>query len=626
MTISTRTRLITAYIALLATWMALAPFAATPAARTLLAVIFAGVFSVIAVLGYRLASRHAVQAQLQRLVLFPERNPDPVLALAADGQVIYANAGAGEMLKELGDGEKDIGNLLPADLRQRLATLRALPDPRQVWEYPKGNRVLACSIHFLPDRNEFHAHIADFTWHSRAEARLSHQAHHDILTGLPNRRQFQEHIEQTLAAHDGGHLAVILMDLDRFNIITRSLGHGVGDSLLQAVTARLEHLLADEHTLGADTTLYRFEADVFAIVVSGFTESRVPLQLAEWILAGIQQPLYVNTREYFVTFSIGVSIYPIDGKDGISLLRNADMAMQRAKQFGGNNFQAYSQEMNARAAESLSLENYLRHAMEHNELCLNFQPEIETRSGRILGVEVLLRWNHPERGIIMPSEFISLAEETGMIVPIGEWTLRAACTQGKAWSSAGLAKLTIAVNISARQFHQQDLPGLVRRILEETGLDPPMLELEITEGVAMQDIEHTRTTLKQLKSIGVRLSIDDFGTGFSSLNYLRRFPIDRLKIDQSFVHNLTTDENDAAVTRAIRGLAHSLKLKVIAEGVETIGQLVRLRNEDCDMVQGYYLYKPLSASELAQVLAASSTPWTKRNDPQLAPTGKHPVS
>ncbi len=627
MTISSRTRFIAAYLALLAMWLAVATFSATRAARTAVAALSAGIFTVLAARGFRMLPRPAGQAQQRRLALFPERNPDPVLALSADGQVIYSNAGAREMLKDLGGKEEDIHELLPTNVRQRLEAVRALPSATQVWEYPKSNHVLAYSIHFLADQDEFHAYITDITRHSRVEARLSHQAHHDTLTGLPNRRQFQERIEQVLAASAGGRrLAVILMDLDRFNVITRSLGHGVGDGLLQAVTARLEHLLVEERAMSADATLYRFEADVFAILVPGFTEPQIPLLLAERMLAGIQLPLYVNTREYFVTFSIGVSIYPVDGDDGISLLRNADTAMQRAKQLGGNNLQAYSQEMNARAAESLSLENYLRHAMEHNELRLHFQPEIDTRSGQITGVEVLLRWTHPERGVIMPSEFIPLAEETGMIVPIGEWTLRAACAQSKAWSSAGLAALTMAVNISARQFHQQDLPGLVRRILEETGLDPQMLELEITEGVAMQDVEHTRATLRQLKDIGVRLSIDDFGTGFSSLNYLRRFPIDRLKIDQSFVHNLTSDENDAAVTRAIIGLAHSLRLKVIAEGVETPEQLVRLRREGCDMVQGYYMYRPLSASALEEVLHAKPAPWMTRIDPQRAPANRRPGS
>ena len=606
--------------AAVAVTLSLLPVAKSGSAAT---VGFAAVvLAMLAAGGYRLATYLADRVPRTNLGLFPERNPDPVLALAADGKILYANAGAHHLAMDLGRSGEDLSGLLPADLLQRLKTLRARPDTKQVWEYPSGSRMLACGIHFLPDQNEFHAYISDITRHSRVEARLSHQAHHDALTGLPNRRQFEERIEQVRSAAPAEHrtMAVILMDLDRFNVITRSLGHGVGDALLQAVTARLEHLIAAEQGGNAEMSLYRFEADVFAMIVSGFTDHKFPLRLADHLLTGVQQPLYVNTREYFVTFSIGVSIHPADGDDSISLLRSADTAMQRAKQLGGNMLQAYSEEMNARAAESLSLENYLRHALEHNELRLTFQPEVETRSGRIAGAEVLLRWKHPERGVIMPSEFIPLAEEIGMIGMIGEWTLRAACAQSMAWSRDNVAALPVAVNISARQFHQQDLPGLVKRVLADTGLNPALLELEITEGVAMQDVEHTRTTLKQLKDIGVRLSIDDFGTGFSSLNYLRRFPIDRLKIDRSFVRNLTTDENDAAITRAIIGLAHSLRLKVIAEGVETAGQFNRLRREDCDMVQGYYLYRPLSASALEEVLHANPLPWMARVDPQRTPT------
>ncbi len=612
-----RIKIITAYVALVAMWAVVAILSAMHVAPVVIIALCAAVIAVMAVFGLRMLPLLATATQRRRLLLFAERNPNPVLALSADGRVLYANAGAGDMLRDLGTAVDEPAALLPSDLGKRLSALRALPEGRQVWEYPKDKHVLACSVHYLPDLGEFHAYIADITRHSRVEARLSHQAHHDTLTGLPNRRRFQEHIEQALAAGPGRRqrLAVILMDLDRFNVITRSLGHGVGDGLLQAVTARLEHLLTEERATGTEAMLYRFEADVFALLVSGFTDRHAPLELARRMVSGIQQPLYVNTREYFLTFSVGVSIYPRDGSDSLVLLRNADTAMHRAKQRGGNHFQAYSQDMNARAVESLSLQNYLRHAIEHNELCLNFQPEVETRTGRVIGAEVLLRWKHPERGVIMPSEFIPLAEETGLVVDIGEWTLRAACTQCKTWSNAGLAKLPMAVNISARQFHQQDLPGLVKRVLAEAGIDPPLLELEITEGAAMQDAEHTRAILKQLKDIGVRLSIDDFGTGFSSLSYLRRFPIDHLKIDQSFIRNLTSDEHDAAITRAIIGLAHSLKLTVIAEGVETEAQLSHLRQENCDLVQGYLLYHPLSASALEAILRDHPVAW-------IAPIGE----
>ncbi len=559
------------------------------------------------ILGFRISVRLSAEADRERLTLLTRDNPNPVLGLSATGKITYANDGAIELLRILGKDVTKPAVLLPSDLKQRLTALRQSSDKRQNWEYPVGNRMLACRIHFLPDQREFQAYITDITEHSRAEARLSYQARHDILTGLPNRRQFHGDIEQALATHavagsEGARTAVILMDVDRFNVITRSLGHGVGDALLQAVTARLEHLLADAGDICPDATLYRFEADVFAILIPGFSARPTPLRLAERIVDQIQKPLYVNTREYFVTFSIGISVYPPDGADSISLLRNADTAMQRAKQLGGSNMQSYSREMNARAAESLSLENYLRHALEHDELRLHYQPEIDIRSGRIAAAEALLRWQHPERGQVMPAEFIELAEETGTIMPISEWTLRTACAQRKTWQDAGLNTFTIAVNMSARQFHQQNLPELVSRVLAETGLEPGMLELEITEGVAMRDVEHTRTTLKQLKEIGILLSIDDFGTGFSSLSYLRRFPIDKLKIDQSFVRNLTSDANDAAIIHAIISLGHSLNLKVIAEGVESAEQLARLRLDGCDLAQGFHIHRPLTASGLAKTL------------------------
>ncbi len=565
------------------------------------------VLSISVSLGLRINARLSGTADQERLILLTRNNPNPVLGLSATGKLSYANDGAIELLKIL---EKDVTKpavLLPPDLQPRLAALRQSPDDRQHWEYPVGDRILACSIHFLPEHEEFQAYITDITEHSRAEARLSYQASHDVLTGLPNRRQFHEDIDQALAAHavpgtNGARTAIILMDVDRFNVITRSLGHGVADAMLQAITARLENLLANAGDICAKATLYRFEADVFAILVPDFSARLAPLRLGKRIVSQIQQPLYVNTREYFVTFSVGISVFPPDGADSISLLRNADTAMQRAKQLGGSNIQPYSEEMNARAAESLSLENYLRHAMEHNELRLYFQPEIDIRSGRISGAEALLRWQHPERGQLMPAEFIGLAEETGTIMAIGEWTLRTACTQRKAWQDAGLNTFTIAVNMSARQFHQQSLPKLVSRVLSETGLDPEMLELEITEGVAMRDVEHTRTTMKHLKEIGIILSIDDFGTGFSSLSYLRRFPIDKLKIDQSFVRNLTTDANDAAIVHAIIGLGHSLNLEVIAEGVETAEQLARLRQDGCDLAQGFHIHRPLTASRLENAL------------------------
>ncbi len=609
MTIPPRTRLLAASGALAALGAAIITTVPYKVISTPLALIlFFGSAALVIWTAIRMPERalHTSRADWPQLPLFPERDPNPVLGMSTDGKVIYANAGATQMLRSLGEDARHPVRLLPSDLQQRLWALRAEPGRHATWEYAVGNRILACRIHYLSDEQQFHAYITDITQHRRAEAELSHLAHHDTLTGLPNRRLFEERIEQALLARGRGfHSGVILMDVDRFKVIIRGLGHAVADGLLQSTTARLEHVLRDARDICANASVYRFEADVFAILIPNISARHAAARLAESILAAMQRPLYVNTREYFVSFSIGISMSPSDGQDSISLLRNADTAMQRAKQLGGNSFQFYSQEMNARAAESLSMENYLRHATEHNELALHFQPEINIKSARIIGAEALLRWNHPELGMVMPTEFIPLAEETGTIVPIGEWVLRTACAQCKTWQETDQEKLTVAVNISARQFHRQDTLQLVSRVLTETGVQPGMLELEITEGVAMQDVEHTATALKQLKDIGVRLSIDDFGTGFSSLSYLQRFPIDKLKIDQSFVRNLTRNDSDAAITRAIIGLGHSLKLEVVAEGIETAAQFDLLRRENCDIAQGFYLHPPLTAEQFGQLLRSN---------------------
>jgi diguanylate cyclase (GGDEF)-like protein len=395
--------------------------------------------------------------------------------------------------------------------------------------------------------------------------------------------------------------AVLLLGLDRMSTIIEGLGHGIGDELLQAVATRLAQVLGKPAGFTFNTTLYCFGSEVFALLIPGFATSNMPIRMAEKINEAMREPLHASGREYYLTFSIGISVFPLDGQDAKTLLRNADTAMNRARKLGGNTLQCYSEDMNARAAEWLTLENQLRHAQEHDELRLHYHAQVDIRNNCLVGMEALLRWEHPQRGLILPAEFIPLAEETSTMVAVGEWVLRTACTQNKAWQDAGFDDLVVAVNISAQQFHQQDLPELVARILRETGLPADRLELEITESVAMQDANRTTDTLCQLKEMGVKLSIDDFGTGYSSLSYLKGFPIDKLKVDQSFVHNLIIDENDAAITRAVITLGHSLKLKVIAEGVETQDQLAQLRHDGCDEVQGYLYGEPVPADEFTDL-------------------------
>src|SRR5581483_606951 len=417
---------------------------------------------------------------------------------------------------------------------------------------------------------------------------------------------FQEVAERALWAPErgGSEAAAFLLGVDRFRVVNETFGHAAGDELLRAVAARLKTIAEQNRETFGNATLYHFDGELYALLVQKLSGNQAAALIAEKIMHGMKQPLYVGGREIFVSLSIGIALFPHDGRDPNTLLKNAESAMLRVQRQGGHGFQLYKPEMNAMAAQWLSLENYLRHALEHRELAVYYQPQIDIRSGRIAGLEALLRWMHPERGVLSPGEFIQLAEETGIIVDIGEWVMREACLQLRAWRDRGLIHAPVAVNVSAAQFHQSSLPRLVRDVLASTGLAPEDFEIEITETVAMQDVERSTATLRELKRMRVRLAIDDFGTGFSSLNYLKRFPIDKLKVDRSFIHNITSDANDAAITRAIITLGRALKQKVVAEGVENAEQLACLRQYECDVAQGYLYSPPLPASELERVLSA----------------------
>ncbi|AVR96132.1 putative bifunctional diguanylate cyclase/phosphodiesterase [Pseudoduganella armeniaca] len=457
--------------------------------------------------------------------------------------------------------------------------------------------------------------VRDISERKRTEEQIRRLAYCDSLTGIPNRQAFLETLERELVrSRQGGRkFAILFMDLDSFKRINDTLGHDVGDLLLKVVSERLHdtirpsdtvaHNEAAEHKRGSN--LARLGGDEFTILIPDLDNVQDALTVAHRVKDAMRRPFNLAGQEIFVTASIGISLYPEDGEDGTSLLKYADTAMYHAKNCGKNNAKLYSSALTTQIMSHVKLEVGLRRALQHNELYLQYQPQIDVKSAQIVGVEALVRWRHPEHGIIPPNDFIPLAEETGLIVPIGEWVLRTACLQARAWQQESRRAVRVAVNLSARQFKDENLAQTVLAVLHETGLDPRLLELELTEGTLMDDARATLTTLEQLRAIGIWLSIDDFGTGYSSMNYLKRFDVRALKIDKSFICGLPQDSENAAITRAIIAMAHGLKMAVVAEGVETGEQLALLEQYGCDMAQGYLLGRPQSIDAIARMLAGA---------------------
>ena len=450
----------------------------------------------------------------------------------------------------------------------------------------------------------------DITERKQAERAIHQLAYYDSLTGLANRVLFKDRLSNALsyAERHHQHLATLFIDLDRFKIINDTLGHTVGDLLLTHVAERLSDSVrqSDSVSRHADHepmhALARLGGDEFTILLTALPQPEDAGRVARRILDSLAHPFSIEGHEIFISASIGISIFPSDGSTVEALLKNADTAMYHAKEQGRNNCQFYSSGLNAAAAERLDLENELRRALEREEFVVFYQPKLNIHSRRILGAEALVRWKHPKRGLVPPGVFLNAAIDTGLIRSMDEWVLREACRQVKAWEKAGLPAITISANVSNSLFHGRTLPTTVADALRDSGLNPAQLELELTESIAMRDVEASVTMLEGLRTMGVRLSIDDFGTGYSSLSYLQRFPLSRLKIDQSFVRDLLTNENNVKITRAIIAMAHSLNLAVLAEGVETEGQLARLREEGCDEVQGYLFSRPVCAEDFEKLL------------------------
>jgi len=440
--------------------------------------------------------------------------------------------------------------------------------------------------------------FTDITNQKLAAQRIDHLTHHDPLTNLPNRFSLMGRLTHALeqAKLGNSHLAVIFIDLDRFKNINDSLGHQMGDVLLSHVALRLLEAVRNTDIVS------RLGGDEFVVVLPHIQSGIAAISVVNNIRNALSQTYGIDGHDLHITPSIGISVFPHDGATIKELMQNADLAMYEAKAKGRNNYQFFKKEMNTVAQEKHLLESDLRTAIDREELLLHYQPQIDVTNGRVVGVEALVRWQHPFRGLVQPDNFIPVAEETGLILPLGAWVLKTACRQATMWTSAGLPPVRMAVNLSARQFRQNNLPGLVAEIMAGTGIAPHLLELEITESVAMDNPEETHLYLQHFKEMGVELAIDDFGTGYSSLSYLKLYPVNRLKIDRSFVKDIETNPDDATIASATIALAHALGKKVVAEGVETEGQLKFLKEQQCDFVQGYYYSRPLPADELAEFL------------------------
>ena len=438
---------------------------------------------------------------------------------------------------------------------------------------------------------------SEITERKLSEQRIHHIAHHDVLTGLPNRALLQDRLTQAAAYanRSGNPLWVMLIDLDRFKFVNDSLGHKAGDLLLKTVAQRLRDSVRESDTVA------RLSGDEFVAILTEYPDAALTREVTQRIMRAVAQPVMLEGKEFFVTCSIGVAVYDPDGTPAQRLIEHADIAMYRAKKMGRNNTQFYQPAMNEEALERVRIESALRNALERNEFVLHYQPQLDLQSGRVVGMEALIRWRHPELGMVAPHRFIGLAEETGLIVPIGAWVLQSACAQAKAWQDAGHGPLRIAVNLSPRQFSEPNLVTSIAEVLRHTGLPPSCLEIELTEGLFMHDVALAVELLHKLKALGLALSIDDFGTGYSSFSYLRKFPIDVLKIDRSFVSDIV-EGDEAAIVVSIIALAHNLKLRVIAEGVETAAQLDYLRRNGCDEMQGYYFSPPVAAADFEQIL------------------------
>jgi diguanylate cyclase (GGDEF)-like protein/PAS domain S-box-containing protein len=552
-----------------------------------------------AVRRYRSLFEHATEGIFQTTPEGRYINANPALAR------IYGHASAAELIAHL----HDIPRQLYVQPEQRAEFVRLMQVNGMVRNfesqvYRRDGSIIwisenARAVKDLDGRVQFfEGTVVDITERKQHDAKLEYQASHDSLTGLPNRSLLRDRIEQAIvkARRDGHLVAVVFVDLDHFKLINDSLGHHVGDRLLLEVADRLVACVRGHDSVA------RQGGDEFVIVLTEQHDENEIIAVVSRLLEVISQPWIDNGQEYGLSCSIGISCYPQDGADPDALLRRADAAMYKAKASGRSTYHFYTPGLNQAISERLELENSLRHALERDEFRVYYQPRIEVASGRIIGAEALIRWDCPDKGLIPPDSFISIAEETGLIIPIGQWILHEACRQNSAWLRAGLPPISVSVNLSPIQFRHAGLVQSVADALQQANLDPAYLELELTESFVMHDAERINIAMQSLKALGVDIAVDDFGTGYSSLSYLKRFPVDRLKVDKSFVRDIDSDPDDAAIVRAIITLGHALGLKVVAEGVETRAHLEFLQQHGCDELQGYYYSRPIPAVEMETLL------------------------
>jgi len=514
---------------------------------------------------------------------------------------------------------QNVCDIMPSDIAQQLMSSveRALQTGELhsfQYELPTKNKGHYEAKFIVCGEDRVFALISNITKYKQAAENAKYLAYHDTLTGLPNRYLFNDRLKQAIAhaEREKGLLAILFLDIDNFKHTNDTIGHKAGDVLLQNIAERVAGCLRSADSVfrispgEPESLVARLGGDEFTVLLTDISNIQDPAKVAQRVLSMVAEPFIIGSHEIFITASVGIAVFPFDGGDLDTLLVNADVAMYQAKEQGRNNYQYYSESMNKFAFERFTIEHKLRRALEHNEFMLFYQPQIDIRTGKMIGVEALIRWLQPDLVLIKPNEFIPLAEETGLIIPIGEWVLRTACAQSKAWQKDGISSIRMTVNVSGIQFKQQNFVETVSQVLNDTGLAPEGLQLELTESTIMKDTENSIKKLHALQAMGIQVAIDDFGTGYSSLNYLKRFPLSTLKIDYSFVKDLVSSSVDQSIVSAIVSLAHNFNLKVIAEGVETRTQLSFLHEARCGGVQGYLICPPVNAVSLRQFMIKES--------------------